>query len=171
MGRDPGRGKSALDAGGGTFRWMLRQKRPQVIDSTRILAASGTEVFAPIRTIWYHLIPSGAASSSPESRLELPMFAEPKHFSPNSYAPVVNGIDLPSPALASQDIPNSTMHFRASALSGYRRGEPRKLVREVRRGPSSPVFSVSPENDPAWLTGLSSRFTLFELFAYVYSEG
>ena len=31
-------------------------------------------------------------------------------------------------------------------------------------------FSFSAENAPFWLTGKNSRFTLFELFAYVYGR-
>jgi hypothetical protein len=31
-------------------------------------------------------------------------------------------------------------------------------------------FSFSVENTQFWLTGKNSRFTLFELFAYVYSR-
>src|SRR5450759_2721598 len=38
-------------------------------------------------------------------------------------------------------------------------------------GTLSPEFSVSPESASARLTRFVSRFTLFELPAYVYSEG
>src|ERR1035437_7657909 len=38
-------------------------------------------------------------------------------------------------------------------------------------GTSSPEFSVSPESASRRLTRFVSRFTLFELPAYVYSEG
>src|ERR1700689_4014673 len=45
------------------------------------------------------------------------------------------------------------------------------MLRRVLCGARSPEFSVSPESASTWLTRFASRFTLFELPAYVYSGG
>ena len=58
---------------------------------------------------------------------------EPKPFSPNHDSPIVDAIGLPASALASQDIPNSAIHFRAIPFSRSVLGE--SLV----VGPVSPL--------------------------------
>src|ERR1017187_9236813 len=57
------------------------------------------------------------------------LFGEPIPFSPNPASPVVDGIGLPAPTTASQDIPNSAIHFRTILFSPSGPGESLWLAR------------------------------------------
>jgi hypothetical protein len=75
-----------------------------------------------------------------------------------------------SQAYVPQDIPNYCIHFQTILFSLSRRGESAWLLPLALCGTCSPEFSVSPESASTRLTRFVSRFTLFELPAYVYSH-